>query len=59
MIQTTKNNIVKDVPFLKGFATQVPNPGTQAVANKISDTRTTGTKSSAVQKPFNQIDAGT
>ena len=55
MIQTTKNNIVQDVPFLKGFATQVPTNGTKSNPAKISDTKTTGEKRSAVNNPLDEI----
>ena len=59
MIQTTKNNIVQDVPFLKGFAEKVPSGGTKATPNKISDTKNIGEKTSLANKPLNKlVDAG-
>ena len=58
-IQTYRSNITNSSSYDIGFANQVPTSGTKSNAAKISDTRTTGARSSAVQKPFTQIDAGT
>ena len=39
LIQTTKNSIVENVPFLNGYATKVPYNGTKSNPTNISDTK--------------------
>lgn len=56
LIQTTKNSIVENVPFLNGYATKVPYNGTKSNPTNISDTKNINKSRSVASNTLTEFD---